>query len=282
MHWTLLELSPFWSCTDEATKVLAGGFLQGRRLDGKGEHFLNFTYTCWTDDEFLLNIKLSLFKARVLSMRRKRKIRRIILETSELFARWLPFVASLKATARSRLFVLWWLSITTSLFLISSSMWNWFSGISKWFGPFRQSLVAFPTMTTTFVPCRLSTSKGGTKYEELTFGAKFLAFLDLGMHSVGRSAGGNDGGRQLEEEILGQYKHKVVQKINVENVTAYPWIEAFHDQLIALLRYLKKMQTRTRMRQCLDEDDMIRDCINRACWKIQRARLSINNCARWI
>ena len=76
------------------------------------------------------------------------------------------------------------------------------------------------------------------------------------MHSVGRSAGGNDGGRQLEEEILGQYKHKVVQKINVENVSAYPWIEAFHDQLIALLRYLKKMQTRTRMRQCLDEDDI--------------------------
>lgn len=108
-------------------------------------------------------------------------------------------------------------------------------------------------------------TEGGTKYEELVFGSKFLAFLDWVMYSIGSTNGakgsysGNDGGRHFEEALVGRYKHKVVQKINDEDVTTFPWIEAFHDQWIALLNYMKKKETRATMKRGLDEDDMVRD-----------------------
>ena len=99
-------------------------------------------------------------------------------------------------------------------------------------------------------------------FEELVFGAKFLAFLDWVMVCTGSTAGlkgtypGNDGGAKFQD-LVKRYKTKNVQTIEGNEVTTYPWVEAFHDQWIALLKTVQKNQTVSEMKGGIDEDDKV-------------------------
>jgi hypothetical protein len=109
---------------------------------------------------------------------------------------------------------------------------------------------------------KLKYKDGDDNFEELVFGAKFLAFLDWVMVCTGSTPGlkgnypGNDGGAKFQE-LVKRYKKKNVQTIDDKEVTTFPWVEAFHDQWIGLLKTVKKDQTVSEMKGGIDEDDRV-------------------------
>ena len=109
---------------------------------------------------------------------------------------------------------------------------------------------------------KLKYKDGEDNFEELVFGAKFLAFLDWVMVCTGSTPGlkgnypGNDGGAKFQE-LVKRYKKKNVQTIDDKEVTTFAWVEAFHDQWIGLLKKVKKNQTVSEMKGGIDEDDRV-------------------------
>ena len=89
----------------------------------------------------------------------------------------------------------------------------------------------------------------------------FGKYFDWVMVCTGSTAGlkgtypGN-GGAKLQE-LVKRYKKKNVQTIDDNEVTTYPWVEAFHDQWIALLKTVKKNQTVSEMKGGIDEDERV-------------------------